>query len=214
MLIYISGPYSAYEGSTVEDNIARAAAVARALWEAGHAVICPHLNTAGFERTCQATYDQYIAGDLNMIARVDAMVMTEGWAFSKGANIELDYARAIGLPVYYWPEDVPLHPTEVRCPAQAQAFREIAGQMYRTHLQKNADYSPLNILMTGEVGLVTRLWDKIARLLNLTGFRAEIVRSEFAAPRAPKNESIDDSLMDAAVYSVIGLLLRRGAWGR
>lgn len=214
MLIYISGPYSAYDEYTVADNIERAAVVARALWEAGHAVICPHLNTAGFEKTCQATYDQYIAGDLNMIARVDAMVMTHGWAFSKGANIEHEYAVAIGLPVYYWPDVPPLHPTEVRCPAQAQAFREIAGQMYRVHLQKNADYSPLNILMTGEVGLVTRLWDKIARLLNLTGFRAEITRSEFSAPRTPKNESIEDSFLDAAVYSIIGLLLRRGVWGR
>lgn len=32
-------------------------------------------------------------------------------------------------------------------------------------------------------------------------------------PKEPKNESIEDSLLDAANYSVIGLLLRRGQWG-
>lgn len=107
-----------------------------------------------------------------------------------------------------------LHPTERIRPLQAQRFREIVDQMYQVHLDKNADYSPANILATGEIGLATRLWDKMARLLNLVGFRIEIASARYEEPREPKNESVDDTLMDMAVYAIIGKLLREGVWGK
>jgi len=211
MLIYVSGRYT----GEVDVNIANAQAVAVKLWEMGHAVICPHTNTAHFEQFCQAAYEQYIAGDLNMIARCDALVMVTGWEQSKGAAIEKSYAESLHIPVYFSPELPPLHPTEVRCPEQAKTFLEIVGKLYRTHLDKNADYSPANILATGEVGLVTRLWDKIARLMNLTGFRFEITAPGIISEvKRPKYESIEDTYYDAAVYSIIGLLLRQGVWGK
>ena len=214
MLIYVSGKYSGKDKQEISENIRAARRVAILLWEQGHAVICPHLNTAHFEEDCQASYDQYIQGDLQMIARCDAMAMVDGWEESKGANIEKEYAESLGIPVYVGDFIPELHPTEILCPNQAKTFAEILGQMYRTHLQKNADYSPANILATGEVGLVTRLWDKIARLLNLTGLHFKIESQSFDVPRSPKNESIDDTYMDAAVYSIIGLLLRKGVWGK
>ncbi len=210
MLIYVSGKYS----GDVQANIADAVAVSVKLWEMGHAVICPHANTAHFEEFCKATYDQYIAGDLNMIARCDALVMVEGWEDSKGAVIEKNYADSLHIPVYFAPDLPPLHPTEITCPQQVSAFRELVGQMYRTHLDKNADYSPANILLTGEIGLITRLWDKTARLLNLLGFRFTIsAPGQLTSPRQPKHEAIEDTYMDMAVYATIGLLLRRGKWG-
>jgi hypothetical protein len=106
------------------------------------------------------------------------------------------------------------HPTELKRPQQAQAFREILDEMYQVHLDKNADYSPANILGTGEIGLVTRIWDKVSRLMNLTGFRIEIASSCMEIPDEPMNESIDDTLMDLAVYAIIGMILRRGKWGK
>lgn len=126
---------------------------------------------------------------------------------------DADYAKRLNIPTYTYPEIPDMHPTEVRNPNQAQAFREIQGQMYRTHLKKNADYSPANILGTGEIGLVTRMWDKMARLLNLSGFNLEIKSSTFNVPKQPKNESIEDTIMDLAVYSVISMLYRAGKWG-
>jgi hypothetical protein len=84
--------------------------------------------------------------------------------------------------------------TEQRAPKQAKRFAEVLGGMYRVHLQKNADYSPANILGTGEIGVTVRLWDKIARLLNLMGFRVTIAEpATYEAPRDPMNESIDDT---------------------
>jgi len=212
MLIYVAGPYR----GNVDKNVQAARDCAIALWGAGHAVICPHANTYRMDEGTGITSDDLIKGDLNMLARCDAIMMLPGWEDSEGATIELKHADALGIPIYVYagPEFCPdLHPTEVRSPIQARAFLETVMRMYRVHLQKNADYSPANILGTGEVGVVTRLWDKVARLMNLTGFRMTISASEFSAPRTPNNESIDDTYMDASVYSIIGLLLRRGQWG-
>lgn len=215
MLIYTAGPYSTDTDDGITANIEAARKVAIEVWEAGHTALTPHLNTFHFERDCKATYEQYMSGDLDMVSRCDAVLMLPGWEGSKGACMEYEYANSLGIPVHHYPDIPPLHPTEVRCPEQSRAFRETVCQMYRTHLSKNADYSPANILGPGWLGLVTRLWDKTARLMNLTGFRFEIQQAgEFVAPNAPKHESIDDTLMDAAVYAIIGKLLRMGKWGR
>lgn len=104
------------------------------------------------------------------------------------------------------------HPTETNYPEQCIEFKEITDKMYTLHLEKNADYSPVNILATGMVGCVTRLWDKAARIMNLAGF--DIRTGEFSAPKEPKNESLEDSLIDLANYCVITLILRRKKWGR
>lgn len=218
MLLYVSGPYSGDTSKDIDRNIKQAADISGKLWELGHAVICPHTNTGQphlNEKNCTATYDQYINGDLHMICYCDALVMTTDWEKSKGAKIEKAYAESLDIPIYIWPDYPSLHPTEIRCPEQAKAFREEMGKMYRTHLSKNADYSPANIMATGELGLVTRLWDKTARLMNLYGFKFTIpVAGTYSTPKTPKHESIDDTLQDSAVYSIIGLLLRRGKWGK
>jgi hypothetical protein len=210
MLVYVSGKYT----GEIDANITAARKVAIELWNTGHAVICPHLNTAHFEIDCAAHYDQYIAGDLNMISRCDALVMVPGWEDSKGANIEKEYAESLKIPVWLYPDLPALHVTELRSPVQAQAFREIVGRMYRVHLDKNADYSPANIAGPGELGLATRIWDKCTRMMNLLGFRIDVTCSEHTDPaKTPKNEPLEDTYMDLAVYGIIGLLFRKGKWG-
>ena len=227
MLIYTAGPYSAPTPEGIERNVQSAAGIAAVLWQKGHSVICPHANTHLPARYVTLTADQWIAGDLQQLAVCDAIVMLPNWRQSKGAQREKAFADMHGIPVYDMNDILDqsltaqdaydrlpgLHPTEVRCPVQVKAFRAILGKLYRTHLRKNADYSPANILATGQIGLVTRLWDKVARLLNLTGFRITVTEGTFEAPREPKNEAIEDTLEDAAVYAIIGMLLRQGAWG-
>jgi len=211
MLIYVAGKYT----GDVDSNIEAASRVAGILWEAGHAVICPHANTAHFEKKWDVSWEQYLEGDLNMISRCDALVMVPGWKTSRGANLEHAYAEQLGIPIFYYPDIPALHKTETTSPEQCKAFREIVGQMYRTHLRKNADYSPANILATGEVGLVTRLWDKTARLMSLTGIKFKsLIHEGVALPEKPQNEAIDDTYMDLAVYAIIGVLLRKDKWGK
>lgn len=209
MLLYVAGPYS----GDVEQNISKARAIAVELWKKDHSVICPHMNSAHMEGD-GIEWETFMQGDYQMIARCDGLVMVPGWENSKGATLEKQYAESLGIPVWFAPDLPELHPVEKRCPQQVKAFAETVGQMYRLHLSKNSDYSPANILGAGEIGIVTRLWDKIARLMNLVGFRMEISGCTFEAPKTPKHEAIDDTFIDAANYGVIGLLFRRGLWGK
>jgi len=61
------------------------------------------------------------------------------------------------------------HPTELKLPEQTRAFREFDANSYKIHLDKNHDYSPANILVAGEIGILVRIWDKLCRLFNLYG---------------------------------------------
>lgn len=220
MLIYIAGPYR----GNVKANIEAARRAAIAVWESGHTAICPHLNTANFEDDCRCSDDRYLQGDLDMLLRCDYAVFIPGWEGSAGARAEHEFCEAHKIPALLlnsWPQPeqweqlLPMHPTEARYPIQCRGFMAIAMRMYRLHLSKNQDYSPANILGTGQVGTVVRLWDKVARLMSLSGFRLEVTASEYKpSDRPPAHESVEDTLLDAANYSIIGLLFRRGQWGK
>lgn len=210
MLLYVAGKYR----GDVDSNIASARKVAAELYKAGHNVICPHLNTSKMDEDTNLPDEFWLSSTLELLARCDGIVMVPGWEDSEGATKELDYAIAHNISVTYFPDIPALHPTELKSPVQCKAFLEMVMSMYRLHLSKNADYSPMNILGTGEIGVLVRLWDKIARLLNLLGFRIRAEFVGFEASRSPKHEAIEDTYHDAAVYSIIGLLLRQGKWGK
>lgn len=224
MHIYVAGPFRPYTDDNGEthqtpENIRKAAKVADVLFAEGHVAITPHLAAQRSDdpnAASQALTDEdWLERTRSMLTRCDAMMLVEGWSYSKGTAQEMDYAKEQGIPIYEYPDVPDLHLTEQRCPVQCGAFMEKIMQMYRVHLDKNADYSPLNVQLTGEVGLVTRLWDKMARLLALTGFRAELKKTgHFDKPKDPDNESIEDTYLDLANYGVIGDLLRRNKWGR
>lgn len=67
--------------------------------------------------------------------------------------------------------------------------------------RKQKDYGSSNISDCGEVGLIVRSNDKMARLKNLV-----------LKAKSPNNESIDDSWQDLANYAVIAQLVRKGVW--
>jgi len=213
MLVYLAAPYSATPDRTVEENIEFAKQASIKLWQAGHTVICPHMNTALFDREPElSTIDWYLQTEL-LLERCDVLYVANPMIYSSGVQREIEYAEDHGIPVLY---DIPRIPkTEKRCPNQCRSYMQVLMQMYRLHLRKNSDYSPANILGTGEIGLITRLWDKVARLLSLMGWNISISNSEFTGTRSEvSNESIEDTLLDTACYAVIGLLLRKGMWGK
>jgi hypothetical protein len=80
-------------------------------------------------------------------------------------------------------------------------YIRIALDDIRTFDKKQHDYGPRNISDFGEVGVLVRANDKIARLKNLT-----------TKKKAPANEPIDDAWGDLSVYGVIARLVRKGAW--
>lgn len=82
---------------------------------------------------------------------------------------------------------------------------DIAFELSQLLIKKHHDYGPKNISNSpyGAInGLVTRMWDKIARIVNLTG----------KGTRHAENEPLEDSFKDLANYAIIGLMVQRGQW--
>lgn len=105
--LYLSGPYTGNGPAERDLNIERAAWTAARLWDMGFAVVCPHMNTARFEERCKvAGYDDFLRADIELLSRLDCVVMLPGWEESKGAKAERERAIDYGIPVYEWP-DVP-----------------------------------------------------------------------------------------------------------
>lgn len=80
----------------------------------------------------------------------------------------------------------------------------VADEVAKTVARKQQDYGPGNIRKSPfgpDTGLVVRLYDKIARLANLTRFS-----------KSAQNESLRDTYVDIAGYALIGLMLIDGTF--
>ena len=104
-VLYIAGPYDHQDPiHGIQENIINASRVALEYWRQGWAVICPHMNTAGFHHVKDIPPETWIQGDLEILARCDAILMIPGWTKSSGAKAERDYALEHGIEVLYYPE--------------------------------------------------------------------------------------------------------------
>ncbi len=74
----------------------------------------------------------------------------------------------------------------------------IQTQIKKILIKKNKDYGDDNILEMGEIGVSYRIEEKAHRLRHLLDVKSK-----------PENEPIEDTYLDLAGYSVIGLMLRR-----
>lgn len=97
-VLYIAGPFRGPNAWEVEQNIRRAEALALEAWRAGFAVLCPHTNTRFFDGA--ADDDVWLRGDLELLMRCDAVLLTPDWARSDGARVERAFATGLGIPVY------------------------------------------------------------------------------------------------------------------
>ncbi len=98
IVAFVSGPYRDPRGPWfIQANIRAAEAVALSLWQRGIPTICAHKNTAMFDGA--APDEVWLAGDLVMLARCDAVVLVPGWQRSAGTRAEVDFARERGIPV-------------------------------------------------------------------------------------------------------------------
>lgn len=98
-LVYIAGPYRAKTPFQIQRNIRDAAEVALKYWKLGYAVITPHMNTALLDG--EAPDEVWLAGDIEMLARCDGIVMMPRWRESRGATDEHEFARSHGIEIIY-----------------------------------------------------------------------------------------------------------------
>ena len=105
------------------------------------------------------------------------------------------------------------HPVERMYPEQCLAFRQFQEHMYVVFLERNLKYGPHNIRATGQVGIATRKWDKMARYMETIGFN--IQTGEYTGPKQEdySDETFEDTLTDQANYSAIAWVHKIGKWG-
>jgi len=107
-VIYVAGKYLGECDWDTYNNIHHARLAAHKLWSEGWAVICPHANTAFFGGVGEKDRDnpdgdwmKWLRGDLEMIARCDAIYMLDNWKDSKGAKMELKEATRLKKEILY-----------------------------------------------------------------------------------------------------------------
>jgi len=98
LVVYVAGPFRGANAWEIEQNIRRAEELALQAWHAGFAVLCPHTNTRFFQGA--APDDVWLDGDLELLRRCDAVLLTNDWARSSGARAEVNFADSLGVPVY------------------------------------------------------------------------------------------------------------------
>jgi hypothetical protein len=109
-VIYVAGPFRSLNADGTsnqweqEANIRRAEELALEVWRLGAAAICPHANTRFFQGA--APDDLWLTGDLAILDRCDALIVTEDWQRSKGATEEVAHANRMNLPVFLSLDDL------------------------------------------------------------------------------------------------------------
>ena len=100
-IVYVSGPYTASNYRATHRNIEVAEQYTESLWKLGFGVMCPHSNTKHMElRAPKVPYEHYMELDLKLIESCDAIFMLPGWEDSRGSNLEMEHAKALGIPVF------------------------------------------------------------------------------------------------------------------
>jgi hypothetical protein len=98
-VIYIAGPIRAANAWAVEQNIRQAEELSLEVWKMGAACICVHTSCRFFHGV---TADEvWLEGDLEIISRCDAILMTDDWQESVGATKEHTFALEHDIPVLY-----------------------------------------------------------------------------------------------------------------
>ena len=97
-VVYLAGPFRAANSWEIEQNIRRAEALALEVWRAGMACICPHANTRFYQGA--APDEVWLNGDLELVRRCDAVLLTQDWIRSTGARAEKAFAEQHDIPTF------------------------------------------------------------------------------------------------------------------
>ena len=98
-VVYVAGPFRGPDHWAIAENIRNAERLALEVWRLGAACLCTHANTAHFQGAADDAV--WLDGDLELLSRCDAILMTPDWERSSGARAERDFAAARGIPIFY-----------------------------------------------------------------------------------------------------------------
>ena len=115
MKIYVAGPYTASTDLEIQQNVNNAIDAAIAVYKKGHYPYLPHL-THWIELRSQETkqglkWEDYIEMDHAWLENCDALLLL---APSRGANLELEYAKQHGKKIFFNIKEIPEQKIEHR----------------------------------------------------------------------------------------------------
>lgn len=199
MKVYIAGPITLGDQAV---NVANAIKAADKLLERGHVPFVPHLSWFWHFQSPKENFEWY-AYDTTWLQMCDCVLRLPGE--SNGADREVELADFLNIPVFIDIDEIKhgTSPTQ-----QSSPFQAVLKEIYELHDAKQHDYGRdsdpfANIRASEEFGIpawlgaVMRGNDKMSRLKT------------FAQKQVLKNESVEDSLKDLAVYALIALILFR-----
>ena len=102
LFLYLSGPITAKNGFTVEENVFGALRVYLDCLKRGYPSFCPHLSGLFPSAHAEIPYETWIAYDFAIIRRSTHVVTLPRWESSAGACREVVFARSLGIPVIDW----------------------------------------------------------------------------------------------------------------
>jgi hypothetical protein len=106
-VVYVAGPFRSTNPDGTQDafgihqNITRAMAIGLEVWKLGAVALVPHGNTFCLQNADGIDDRVWLDGDLELLNRCDAVIMTPDWTRSSGARAEREHAKARGIPVFY-----------------------------------------------------------------------------------------------------------------
>ena len=95
-----------------------------------------------------------------------------------------------------------------------QAWLKAAQEVFDLFCVKQRSYGPQNIADLGEIGVASRLNDKVKRLLNIYengGLSTLSTRCPHCG-EVLAEETLLDTWMDIADYGIIGMIVLSGQW--
>jgi hypothetical protein len=112
-IAYIAGPYGSDDPIQIAQNIQNVRKIAATIVRKAAprwGFFAPHLNSAHFEHfTPDAPVEYWYELDLEILANMDALILSEGWEGSKGTLAEIEFARRMGTPIYNGVEEFLMH---------------------------------------------------------------------------------------------------------
>ena len=194
MRVYIAGPITVGDQ---EQNVRNAIAAGEDLFRQGYTPIIPHLNWY-WHQIYEHSWNEWIKYGLRLLSACECLYRLPGQ--SSGADIEVEEAKRLGIPVVEYNGSLN--------PPMPSVFQSVLREIAELHDAKQHDYGRdadpfANIRASEEFGIpawlgaVLRGNDKMSRLKT------------FTQKQTLKNESVEDSLKDLAVYALIALILYR-----
>ena len=108
MKIYVAGPYTTDTDSNIQKNVNNAIDAAITIYKKGHYPYLPHLthwvDLRSKETGQGLKWEDYVEMDHVWLEECDAMLFLKE---SRGANLELAYAKKTGKKIFYSLDEIP-----------------------------------------------------------------------------------------------------------